>query len=497
MDSEVSEGFRSFNLPVSECKTPVDGPAAISLPVIIKPFVNSEYITPPSFTKWGLSSAKSRVAYAFKNVDAAERKFWRCPTIPKLVRSHFYKYVWSSETYLSTFHRLEVREVFNDFGVRYYLSQLGMTTEDAQSGELDKIIADRIEFHKVFALLSQYIDLEISNSNILTADRYRQLTILHIVRHMLALETESEKNEPVRGWTKCRILILVPNKQTAKLWADDIINLVDFSKLEGEEKLTSQYGALVDDELDSDFELGLPYFREAIPKTPEYAWYFRGNLGDDFLLGISVDSSGKPKVCVDRDAADIIIASPLNLRRFIRSKSEDQRYDFLSSIEICVLDRTEHLELQNPEHLRTIFEVLNLDPRDPRKGIDITEMRKSYFEESGRNWSTIYRQNIILSNGRSMGASNLISSYCPNFRGGAKLWSASNSDTIRACQEMTGGNTFFISSGSDYVKPALAELRDRLPDTFKRHFLQGFFPKFPTDRETFVLVVPTYIELIE
>ena len=95
--------------------------------------------------------------------------------------------------------------------------------------------------------------------------------------------------------------------------------------------------------------------------------------------------------------ADIIIASPLGLRLLTGADGERQReYDFLSSIDICVLDRADALRMQNWDHVLELSNCMNRKPRQLRD-VDIRRLLPSAADQSTR----FLRQTIILSNGHS------------------------------------------------------------------------------------------------
>jgi U3 small nucleolar RNA-associated protein 25 len=76
---------------------------------------------------------------------------------------------------------------------------------------------------------------------------------------------------------------------------------------------------------------------------------------------------------VDMYEADVIVASPLALAtRLAEGKSDGA--DFLSSIEICVLFRTDVLQMQNWAHVETVMQHVNRMPKQ-QHGTDIMRVR--------------------------------------------------------------------------------------------------------------------------
>lgn len=65
-------------------------------------------------------------------------------------------------------------------------------------------------------------------------------------------------------------------------------------------------------------------------KPDEYKMIFSGNTEDDFTMGISVTRKAL-KLYSEFYSSDIIIASPMSLRRIVGAKGEKERdYDFFA-----------------------------------------------------------------------------------------------------------------------------------------------------------------------
>ena len=87
--------------------------------------------------------------------------------------------------------------------------------------------------------------------------------------------------------------------------------------------------------------------------------------------------------------ADIIVASPLGLRMIVKSDTEKSREtDFLSSVEVVLIDQFDYLMMQNLDHLHTIMDACNLSPFRSR-GADFTRVREHFLDNLQK---VIYRE---------------------------------------------------------------------------------------------------------
>ena len=121
-------------------------------------------------------------------------------------------------------------------------------------------------------------------------------------------------------------------------------------------------------------------------------------------MGISFPSRNKCKLFADFYASDIIIASPVGLRQAINigigqdlaekkekgnldvleqeeSESEDSDtaevdVDFLSSIELCVVDEAEVFSMQNWQHVEDVLKAVNQQPLRIHPDTDFSRVRE-------------------------------------------------------------------------------------------------------------------------
>ncbi|XP_010777167.1 digestive organ expansion factor-like [Notothenia coriiceps] len=112
-------------------------------------------------------------------------------------------------------------------------------------------------------------------------------------------------------------------------------------------------------------------------------------------------------------SSDIIIASPLGLRTVLGAEGESKRdFDFLSSIEMLVVDQADVLLMQNWEHVLHVMQHINLQPLDPH-GVDFSRVRMWNLN----NWARHYRQTMVFSSIQDPQINNILTKQCANYRG--------------------------------------------------------------------------------
>ena len=136
-------------------------------------------------------------------------------------------------------------------------------------------------------------------------------------------------------------------------------------------------------------------------------------MNDDFKIGLAFGND-KLVLYSPFSSSDIIITSPLGLRRIVGAQGDKEReYSFLSSVEIFVMERAHVISMQNWQHMDEIMPMLNGMPRHKDMTSDINEIREYYFD----NMSKFFRQNIVYTEFRFPELNSLASRYFHNFQG--------------------------------------------------------------------------------
>ncbi|KJA17536.1 hypothetical protein HYPSUDRAFT_206129 [Hypholoma sublateritium FD-334 SS-4] len=254
----------------------------------------------------------------------------------------------------------------------------------------------------ILAALATRKDLYITSAPLTTKRVTRESIALHALNHVTKKRrrvlknnerlTRAAKADPDapppedvqdQGFTRPTVLILLPFRSSALDWFRAITSHTSppAYQIENQSRFLSEYG--------------LP--AGAVDKlvTAEPGIYpadhvdtFKGNVDDNFRIGIKMTRK-TVKMFADFYGCDIILASPLGLRRSIE---KEKNADYLTSIELLVVDQMDSLTMQNWEHVKFVMSYMNKLPKESHD-TDFSRIKPWYLD----GHAAFLRQSILLS----------------------------------------------------------------------------------------------------
>ncbi|XP_077341839.1 U3 small nucleolar RNA-associated protein 25 homolog [Lithobates pipiens] len=273
---------------------------------------------------------------------------------------------------------------------------------------------------ELFTVMDSYKDLYYP-SRLATAqgEEIRHVYCLHALNHVLKANSQVLNNntrkrdqksgldeEDLRdqGLTRPKVLIVVPFRESALRVVQILISLMEVPDkkvdVSNKKRFKDQFGCAPEDRP--------PNLR----RPDDYEAVFSGNIDDHFRIGVAILQKSM-RLYSPFYSSDIIVASPLGLRTIIGSEGEKNRdFDFLSSIEILIIDQADIYLMQNWEHVLHLMSHLNLQPTDSH-GVDFSRVRMWSLS----NWSKYYRQTLLFSALQEPQINSIFNKHCFNYNG--------------------------------------------------------------------------------
>nr|XP_013012737.1 digestive organ expansion factor homolog [Cavia porcellus] len=275
---------------------------------------------------------------------------------------------------------------------------------------------------ELFLVMNSYRDLFYPERTALrNGEEVRCVYCLHVLNHVLKANAQVLSNNSLRrgqkpglcdddgfrdqGLTRPKVLIVVPFREAALRVVQLFISLLEGDSkkkiiVSNKKRFQSEYG--------SD-----PEERPPNLKRPEdYEAVFVGNIDDHFRIGVAI-LQRSIRLYAPFYSSDILIASPLGLRTIIGGEGEKKRdFDFLSSIELLIIDQADIYLMQNWEHVLHLMNHMNLLPLDSH-GVDFSRVRMW----SLNNWTKYYRQTLLFGALQDAQINSVFNKYCVNLQG--------------------------------------------------------------------------------
>ncbi|KAI8644844.1 hypothetical protein BD408DRAFT_339777 [Parasitella parasitica] len=272
---------------------------------------------------------------------------------------------------------------------------------------------------RLFCQMNSYRDIVFCNRSLSNAKEIRNAYALHALNHITKTRDRVLKNNAKlskaqkegtdagemrdQGFTRPKVLIILPFRNTVVDLVDTFIKLSGTEQQENKNRFLEQFNLREEEAIDTS-------------KPADYLQNFQGNIDDHFRLGIKFAKKSM-KLYADFYNADVIIASPLGLRTLIGTEGDKKRdFDFLSSIEVVILDQSNHFLMQNWEHIDHVFQHLNLIPTDGH-GCDISRIKSWYLDGKAK----YLRQTLVFADFLTPEFNALFNKYLKNVAGKLKI----------------------------------------------------------------------------
>ncbi|KAF9106747.1 rRNA-binding ribosome biosynthesis protein utp25 [Mortierella sp. GBA35] len=272
--------------------------------------------------------------------------------------------------------------------------------------------------------VTEYRDILFTNRTIQNAKEIRNLYTLHALNHVLKTRDRILKNSGKlqrhqqnpnpsaavpefrdQGFTRPKVLIILPFKNTVVDVVESLIKLSGSTQQDNKKRFFDEFGA-EDEEVDP----------KDADRPADFLETFRGNIDDHFRVGVKFTRKTL-KLYSDFYSADLILASPLGLKTVIGAEGDKKRdFDFLSSIEVVIVDQTDDMLMQNWDHLETVFEHMNMIPKDAH-GCDFSRVRNWCLD--GR--SKYVRQTVMFSSFLTPEINSFFKKFSRNVAGKMKI----------------------------------------------------------------------------
>ncbi|CAG5125114.1 unnamed protein product, partial [Candidula unifasciata] len=287
----------------------------------------------------------------------------------------------------------------------------------------------------LFSVMNSYQDLLYPKETVQNLEELRLVYTLHALNHVLKTRSrviahntklknkKADTDEDVeyrdQGLTRPKVLILLPYRDRALKVVNMIISLLTSSEqavVSNKKRFDSEYSELENSQLS---EKGF--------KPADFRKIFEGNTDDNFRVGMSV-SKKSLRLYSKFYESDIILASPLGLRMIIGLEGDRERdFDFLSSIEMLIIDQADIFLMQNWDHFLHVFKHLHLQPKEYHN-VDFSRVRMWSINGLSKH----YRQTLIFSSVVLPEIVTIFNKHCHNYGGKLFVQRAEKLGTIRS-----------------------------------------------------------------
>ncbi|XP_023807504.1 digestive organ expansion factor homolog isoform X2 [Oryzias latipes] len=345
---------------------------------------------------------------------------------------------------------------------------------------------------ELLTLMASYKDLCYSETCPLKlGPQVRSAYCLHVLNHVLRANSqvllhnaqvrerktkstvECQEEHRDQGLTRPKVLILLPFRSGALQVIHILLSLLETKGkkivVSNKKKFKEEFGEDADEKPPN------------LHRPDDYHAIFAGNVDDHFRIGVSIVRNNM-RLYAPFYSSDIIITSPLGLRTILGAEGEKKRdFDFLSSIELLVVDQADVFLMQNWEHVLHVLNHINLQPLDSH-GVDFSRVRMWNLN----NWARHYRQTLVFSSIQDPQINNILTKHCSNYRG--QIASKNLPKTGSICQVLVQlPHVFQMFSSESFIDH----------DARFRFFVDKVLPQYKDSVISHTLVyIPSYFDYI-
>ncbi|KAJ2702980.1 rRNA-binding ribosome biosynthesis protein utp25 [Coemansia sp. IMI 209128] len=341
---------------------------------------------------------------------------------------------------------------------------------------------------RLLGWFDQYLDVVYADRSFDKEDEITTAYALHAMNHILKSKDMERRNKAKltkahaegtdagelrdQGFTRPRVLIVLPFRNSAYKVVDKLYKLASGGQDMNAPRFVKEYGP-------AGYEESVISKR----KPDDFRKTFAGNIDDGFRIGVQLYRK-TARVYTDLYHSDIIVASPLGLRMVTGSEGDERRdFDFLSSIEMVIVDQCDALLMQNWEHVTHVFGHLNMTPKKDH-GCDFSRIRQWYLEGTAQH----RRQTILISEYMTPEIQAVFNNNCRSIEG-----------KVRIKPVYPGAVTDVVAQVPQVFKRlSVKRLQSAADDRFA-HFVDHVFPelqKASTGDKHVLLFVSSYFDFV-